>query len=326
MTNRDDLPPDAPADALDRHEVDARRAVLAGVVVAAVVVAAVVAIYHQRRAFSDAISQLGLGWLLASFSLGLIGVGCTYPVWRCTLAGLGVTMPRTPGAWVFFTSQLGKYVPGSIWPIVVQMEAGRARGASRRTMLAANLLTIFLSCTVGLILAAALLPAADSAALHRYWWLLIALPFLLGLLHPRTVPWALDWVLARLGRSGVARRLPPRAGLRAGLWSAVSFIFLGAHIALLAMAMGGFRFSTLVLSVGGMALAVSLGVLFVPAPAGAGVRDGVLAFVLTSSLTSGQALAVVVTSRALLVTTDLLLATGAGWGRIRDRRSSSRVT
>ena len=60
-----------------------------------------------------------------------------------------------------------------------------------------------------------------------------------------------------------------------------------------------------------MALAVSAGILFIPAPAGAGLRELVLVLVLKPDLGTGGALAIVVASRVLLVAADLLLAAAA---------------
>jgi uncharacterized membrane protein YbhN (UPF0104 family) len=282
--------------------------VLGAIVVVLVVAAAAIAIYRQRHAFADALDHIGLWAILASLAVGALGTALTFPVWREVLIGLGVTMPWGAGARVFFTSQLGKYLPGSVWPVLIQMEAGLARGASRRTMLAGNLITIVLSCAVGLILASVLLPISNAHALSRYWWLLIALPFLLALLHPRAVPMVLDRVFALLRREPLDQRLELRDSARASLWSAVSFLAQGLHVAILALAIGGGGVSTVVLCVGGMALAVSAGVLFIPAPAGAGVRDVVLSLVLRSVLTTPQALAVVVASRAILIAADLALA------------------
>lgn len=281
---------------------------LGAFVVALVVVAAAIAIYRQRHAFADALDHIGLGAILASLAVGALGTALTFPVWREVLVGLGVSMPWGAGARVFFTSQLGKYLPGSVWPVLIQMEAGRARGASRRTMLAGNLITIVLSCAVGLVLASVLLPISNAHALARYWWLLIALPFLLALLHPRAVPMVLDRAFALLRRERMGERLELRDSARASLWSAVSFLAQGLHVAILTLAIGGGGVSTVVLCIGGMALAVSAGVLFIPAPAGAGVRDVVLSLVLRSVLTTPAALAVVVASRAILIAADLALA------------------
>jgi glycosyltransferase 2 family protein len=49
-------------------------------------------------------------------------------------------------------------------------------------------------------------------------------------------------------------------------------------------------------------------VLFLPAPAGAGVREVVLALVLSTVLNSGETLAVVLASRAILILSDLSCA------------------
>lgn len=273
-----------------------------------VLIGASLAVYRERHAFADALDRVGLVALAASVGLGIVGVGLTYPVWREVLSGLDVAIPFGAGARVFFVSQLGKYLPGSVWPVLIQMEAGRARGASRRTMLAGNLITLALSCLIGLTLAALLLPISDSAALARYWWLLIAVPFLVGLLHPRAIPWALDRAFALVGRPALGERIQLGSSARASAWSVASFVALGLHVAVLVMAIDRARLPTVLLCVGGMALAVSAGVLFVPAPAGAGVRDVILALVAGGVLRPGAALAVVVASRAILVIVDLLLA------------------
>jgi hypothetical protein len=168
-----------------------------------------------------------------------------------------------------------------------------------------------LGCSVGLILACLLLPLSDSRALSQYWWLLLALPFLLALLHPRAVPRLLDLTTRILGRAPVDQRLPVPNSARAAGWSVVSFVALGVHIAVLVVALDGWAFSTLLLCTGGMALAVCAGVLFIPASAGLGIRDVVLKLVLAVVLTSGQALAVVVASRVLLIVVDLALAAAA---------------
>jgi uncharacterized membrane protein YbhN (UPF0104 family) len=283
------------------------------------------AVADQRTAFTGALRQIGVWPMVIGFVCGALGVAVTFGMWREVLRGLGVEMPWGSGARVFFTSQLGKYVPGSVWPALMQMEAGKKWGSSRRTMLAGNLITIFMNACTGLIVAGALLPVYDAKAVHRYWWALLALPFLLALLHPRAIPGLLDRALALVHRPPVGNRLDPRCVLRASAWSLVSWLGLGAQIGVLCLAVGSPDASHFVLSIGAMALAYSLGVLFVPAPAGAGVRDVVLVLVLGSVLNPGQALAVVLASRALLVGADLLLAAVAavaGGASALQRRSN----
>jgi hypothetical protein len=238
----------------------------------------------------------------------MVGVFGSYLSWRSVLIGLGIRFGFFEGAHLFFVSQLGKYLPGSVWPIVMQMEAGRRRGASRKTMLAGNLIVVLLSVCVGVVLAGLLLPFSSPAALHRFWWALAALPLLLVMAHPRSLPFLLDLVLKVLRRDPLDVQMTPKATMAAVGWSTLSWVGFGTHLAVLAAAVSKPSLGLLTLCIGGMALAVSAGLLFLPAPAGAGMREIVLAYVLVAALTSGQIVAVVIASRAIIAVADLLLA------------------
>ena len=96
--------------------------------------------------------------------------------------------------------------------------------------------------------------------------------------------------------------------LRASGWALVTWLGLGAHIYLLARPFGATGFAAFLAAVGGMALAVAAGILFIPAPAGAGIRDAVLVATLTPTINATNALAVALVSRAMLIGVDLLLA------------------
>jgi hypothetical protein len=290
--------------------VNTRRArTIAGIVlVTAAVAAAVYAGYRDRHSLAVTLHHTGVWPIVASLGLGLVGTAFLYPTWRAVLDGLGVHLPFRSGARVFFVSQLGKYVPGSIWPVVMQMEAGHARGANRRTMLAGNLITITTSCAVGLLVACATLPSYDTGALRRYWWVLLALPILIALLHPRAITGLIDRASGLFGRPPLGEQLPPSAALQASAWSLVSWLGFGAQLGVLCAAAEPSNLSTWVLCTGAMALAVSAGVLFIPAPAGAGVRDVILLLVLRTVMPTGTALTIVLASRVVLIVCDLLLA------------------
>jgi hypothetical protein len=280
-------------------------------VTALAIAGAVVAVFRERHSVGPALDHMGAGNLAIAAACALVGVGATFPIWWQVLVGLDVGLPVGIGARIFFTSQLGKYIPGSVWPVVMQMEAGRRWGAARRTMLTANLLMILIACTSGLLIAAAVLPVYDPSALDHYWWGLIAVPPLVALLHPRALTGFFDLVARVLHRPPMGARLDPRSELRAFGSSLVSWLGQGLETAVLAATVKGWSVSLVALSIGAMALAVSLGVLFIPAPAGAGVRDVVLALVLGSVMPAGQAIAVVIASRVITVAADLVAATVA---------------
>lgn len=282
------------------------------VLIVLVVVLAALAIWKDRQAFSDALDTMGVGTVLLSAAFGLVGVAFTFPIWHSTLRGLNAKLPLGPAMVVFFASQLGKYLPGSVWPVVAQMEAGRRYQINRRTILTGNLFSLAINLVVGTIVACALLPASSPAALHRFWWLLLALPVLLPLMHPRVLPWVLDRVFALLGRPAVNDRLQPRAMLQAAGWGALSWAALGAHVAVLCAGLGHGGLAAYLTSTGAIALAIVVGVLFIPAPAGGGIREVALLLALSALVSQNQGLAIVIVSRLSLVAVDLVLAAAAG--------------
>jgi hypothetical protein len=288
-----------------------RRAAIGGLLVAIAAALAGLAIYRERHAFVHALGRIGALAVLASSAAALIATAANFPVWRCVLRGLGVDLAWPLEARVFFVSQLGKYLPGAIWPVVLQTEAVRDHGASRRVVVSANLITIVLGCTVGLLVACALLPTSGGDVLAGYWWVLLALPVLVAAMHPRAVPALLNRALAVLHRPPVDARLDARSTVCAASWSLVSWLALGAHVAILAIAVGGGGFSTVLLCTGGAALAVAAGIIVVPVPAGVGIRDSILGLVLAVNLSGAEAIAVVVASRVMLIVIDVVLAVAA---------------
>jgi hypothetical protein len=318
-------PPGVPGTAEEIEEGDQRwshrRTAVGAVFVLAAVAGAVVAAMKERHSFAEAYDHLGAGVLAASFACGLVGTGATFFSWDQVLRGYGVTLPRVVGFRVFFISQLGKYLPGSVWPVLMQMEAGRRHGASRRTMLGANLTTIVVGCCTGLVVACAVVPWYAPDAIRRYWWLLPAVPVLLVLLHPRALPTLLDLPFRLLKRPLMDQRLDPRNELAAAGWFLVSWVGVGAQLGVLAAgaSSGHSLVSVFVLSIGAMALATTAGILFLPAPAGAGVREVVLVLVLSTIMSTGSALAVAIASRVVLLLCDFALAAVAAVS-LRTRR------
>ena len=284
------------------------------------VAAALWAVSKDRHQVADTLSRLGAWATVLSIFWGLLAVFTTCLMWQQLLAGLGAPAPFAESARVFFISQLGKYLPGSVWPVLAQMEYGHRTNTGRKTMLAANALTVALNLAVGLIIAAGLLPFASSDALHRYWPAFACLPLLLALLHPKAVPGLLNLVFSRLGRARMESQLSWPTIFRATGWAILSWAFFGLHLLALVNGVGIHGWHVFAAATGGFALAACAGILFIPAPAGAGIRDAVLIASLAALTDSGTALAIGLVSRVLLIVVDLLLAAGFGLTGRRGRQ------
>ena len=276
---------------------------------------------RSRDDIERAVAELGVGVLCLAAALGVLGTVLIGQLWFVLLRGLGVEAPRREMAAVFFVSQLGKYLPGSVWPVLAQMEFGHRWGAPRRTMLTANIMMLAVLAATGLTAGAALLPWSGGDAFSRYGWTLLLLVPLLACLHPRTIPLAVDLVLRVFGREPLGTRVAGRSMLVALGWGFVVWVVMGLHLLVMTRALGADPpAAAAAAAVGGMGLGWAAGLIFVPAPAGAGVRDAVLVATLAPQIGVPEALGVALTSRVLLLMADVLLA-GIGAALRPGRRS-----
>ncbi len=289
-----------------------RRALVSGVLVAVLVVAFGWALSGQWSEIVEAVRDQDPWVLLGSLGLAVAGVWMSFELWRGTLAALGSTVARRPASRLFFVAQLGKYVPGSVWPVVAQMRMGRELGIPRQRTALAFLLTLGLSVLVGMLVGLAALPALLQAEGRGVLFGLLALPVLLALLVPAVINRLLERGLRLLRRPGLDAPLSGRDIARGVLWSIAFWVVYGGHAWLLAVGMGADPLEALPVAIGGFAIAFSIGPLLVVLPAGAGVREAVLVVLLAGLLTTPEATAVALTSRGILMLTDGLLALAAG--------------
>ncbi|MEV2273998.1 lysylphosphatidylglycerol synthase domain-containing protein [Nocardiopsis sp. NPDC049922] len=271
---------------------------------------AVRAHWEQAR---DAAVALPLWVLPAAVLAGMAGLTGQMMAWRALLAGLGSPLPRAVAARVMFVGQLGKYLPGSVWAFVAQVELARDWRVPRVRGAAATLLAVGVTLAVSLSVAAVALPLSSAEAARRWWWALALAPLLLAALHPRVVelgvriaarPFARFREVAEAG----PLRLPGRAMAASVAWTLLAWAPLGAHVWLLTWAVGGDPVRSIGPAVGAYALAWTLGLLVVFAPAGLGVREAVLVVALAPVVDAGAALVVAVLSRLVMTVADLAWA------------------
>src|SRR5699024_12520760 len=94
-------------------------------------------------------------------------------------------------------------------------------------------------------------------------------------------------------------------------WSLLAWVPLGLHVWVLTWSVGGDPVSSVGPAVGAYALAWTLGVLVIFAPAGIGVREVVLVVALAPVVGAGAALVVAVLSSLAMILADLAWAGGA---------------
>jgi glycosyltransferase 2 family protein len=263
-----------------------------------------------------ALASLGALAVAGAMLSVLAAMFASMHVWRLLLAALGSPLPVRAAARITFVGQLGKYLPGSIWPVLAQMELGSVHHVPRHRSASASVLTMMLSLLTGLLTALVTLPFVAGST--PYLWAFLAAPILLVGLHPKVLNFGLGRLLRLARRPALEQPLTGRTLAGALAWSFASWILYGLQIWLLAARLGAPYGTGALLATGAFAFAWSVGFLVVFAPAGAGVRDVLLVAMLGPVLGAGGATAVALVSRALMTVGDLLTAAvAAGFGRRR---------
>jgi hypothetical protein len=287
---------------------------------AVVVIAAGIGAYEIVREWHEVHQALGqIGFLACLWALlALLAMQfAMLRAWQGLLAGLGSPLPSMTAGRIVFVGQLGKYIPGSVWPILAQMELGARAKVPRARSASASILTMVLSLLTGLIVAAATLPFA--AANEGYVWVFLIVPVGIVCLHPRILNPLLNKLFKLVKRPGLDRPLSGRVLLNAIAWSFVTWLFNGLQCWLLAEKFGAPAGKTILLALGGYAFAWCVGFVVVIAPAGAGIRDALLVAALSPVIGAGPAFAVALVSRAVNTISDLLVAGAALASRRRLR-------
>ncbi|SFB02312.1 hypothetical protein SAMN05216266_103342 [Amycolatopsis marina] len=249
-------------------------------------------------------SLLSLLALVASITVVTFG-------WQVLIEHFGAPIGYARGAQICLVGQLGKYVPGSVWAYLLQMELGRKAGLARARIFTASLVQLGIGIVAALTLS--LLAVREVLGGSAYaTWLIVAIPLGLVALYPSVLTWGTSLVLRILRRGPLERPLGWRTvgtvfGASLGAW-----MLQGLHLWLLVNSVGAPGFGGLIVCIGAMAIAMTAGAVAFVLPSGAGVRELVMVAVLTASgVSAGQALAFAVVSRVMFTVADLLTAGGA---------------
>ena len=287
----------------NRRPLLAKIASLAGVLIGLAGVAFVVrTLLTKREEVGDAFSQLNGGTLIASLILGLCAMTLIGFLWTRMLVTRGHhAPPRSAMSW-YFAGQLGKYVPGGIWPIVGRAELAVRGGVPRPDAYVATGLSM-----VTTYLAAALTICLGSLLSWSYPLVgIIGLTaFALGFLafSNATLRTKVLTVLTRVSPRASALTEPRRlliltashlpAWILMSLSTSVTASAFGADIGIMHM--------LFITSASWLAGFVVVGV-----PGGIGVRESVFTALAGTALTPGVAVSLALASRVVFIAVDLL--------------------
>jgi len=271
--------------------------------IAGVIVAACVLVGRAWPGISDMLASLDGRWLGLSIATTLVAKFLLGENARLAASRCGIELGYPDAFRLYNLSQLGKYLPGSIWQFVGRAAAYRHRGAAferiRDALVAENVWTLAGAGFAALLFAA---PASmkiitsGGIAPATAWWIggLAALSMLAAAIALMRAPGKLR------GYIDVCMPTPRVILVQGLLWTMMGAAFWSlANACGIALPLG--------LSIGLFGLAYAVGFLVPLAPAGLGVREAILTVGLLPSLPAAQAITVTLLARVVYVLVELAL-------------------
>lgn len=244
-------------------------------------------------------------WALPGSTLAVcLGLWCTAMCWRWFVQSLGYPAPASLVP-PFFLTQVGKYVPGAVWPVLAQAEVGRRLGLPRSALPTATALFMVAHITTG-CLAGAAAGLAGGAPLP--WWVLVGV-LLAGAIG--VLPWPARWAARLLSRFLAPRRAVPgvlttlaggvsrRCWWTAHGWMLLTWAPYGASLWVILASLGANV--SFALATSAFALAWVAGFLVIIAPAGVGPRDAAMGVLLVGAVAAAPGAATGIDSASSLV-------------------------
>jgi uncharacterized membrane protein YbhN (UPF0104 family) len=270
---------------------------------------------------SDRLADASWGWMVGGFVLAAAAMVCMGWSWRYVFRLLGVEVHGTRVTAWYFVGELGKYLPGGIWPVLGRGEVSRRGGVPRTRAYASVALSLAVLYLAAMFVAVALLPFALSGGGFSPWMLfLLALPVGLALLHHNV----LEWLLERL-RKATKRDITlevPRWGdtVQVVVRYFPAWVCVGASTWMVARALTPHPSIPQVMFAA--VLSWIAGFLAVPVPAGFGIREAVM---VAASGLGGLGAATAVATRLLFIVVDFAGALIGGAVISRHQRGGAVV-
>lgn len=262
-------------------------------------------IIRERDEIGATLTSANPTWLVLAVLAVLAAMATIGWNWLAILGRRDPELPLGAGLMWYFVGQLGKYVPGGIWPIVGRAELATRAGAARSTAYQATALSMF--STYGAAVVVAGVAGLVSPTDRRLIALALALGTLvvLGLL---VVPAARGRILRTIHRFtkrelnlpegtrillDLARHIP--VWLLIALGNVFIVVALGGDIDLGIMI--DLTFAT--------ALSWVIGFVVVGVPGGLGVREATFIALMSDQLGPALATSVALSSRLISIAADL---------------------
>jgi glycosyltransferase 2 family protein len=203
--------------------------------------------------------------------------------WWRILKSFGHTLPLAAATRIWSTSELARYLPGSIWQVVGRVYLVKPYGVSGSICTTSQILELSIFLFANVLVAVAFLlgfgvKIGDQA---RPWFVLalILVPAMAFILHPKVFYSVVNAILTRIGKPRIVQRLRGKSSLKLMAWLIIGLLWQSLAVYLIADPLLELKIDWWWIVAGAYCLAWCAGFLAFLSPGGLGVRE--LVFVAT---------------------------------------------
>jgi len=264
-------------------------------------------------------------YLIGSFVAMQIGYLTMARAWRSVLRAIRVRLHYRTAYWIFFISNLGRYLPGKVWQIGAAAVFGKRLGFSGRDMVASMIVYQLYIFPLGAMLALSWghLPAPYDRPAFQWTAWLVALVAGAAAVWPHIALRVVGPLARKLEVDPERWKLELIRRLAIAVQSAFVWLCTGIGFALFVMAVTPIGIDRMVELGRAYVAAYVIGYVALIAPGGLGVREAAITILLQPVLGSGPAAGLALLSRVWVTLSELMAVAPALWWAKRERTTTS---
>ncbi|MCH7525572.1 MAG: flippase-like domain-containing protein [Bacteroidetes bacterium] len=210
---------------------------------------------------------------------------------------------------IFFYSQFGKYLPGKIWMIMGKVYLADKYGISKKKVLLSSFIEILASILSGLLLFLISLHFEENFKISPKLLgiTLFSIPILLILLNPKVSGYFVNMGLKLFNQEALKIDFTFTQIIAIFFYYLFAWLIIGIGFYMLIGSFVDISYTKIPILAGSLSLAGTIGIISFFVPGGIGVREGILAFLLSNILSAPMAVLSALACRAWLIAGEVVL-------------------
>jgi len=228
--------------------------------------------------------------------------------WKLILKRLGVPLSFVKGLKIIYYSQLGKYLPGKIWAVVGRIYLCQQLGIPASKTFLSMVLEMALTIISGILIflvGFSIFPGLQLAI--NPFFLIIVIMILFIIIHPKVFTKIINIFLHLVKKSPIRIDLNFSQICGIMLYYCLMWLSLGIAFYFLINSTTFIALSTIPILAGSFSISATIGAMALFVPGGLGVRESVLAFLLSNFFPVSLAILLSVLSRIWISFGELIL-------------------